>query len=54
MFYTDDSVVVRKFKVTNGEFYLVNATSSVGLGVTSLFNQMTQIKQLYMYVCTFI
>ena len=33
-FYTDDSVEVTKFKVTNGEFYLVNATSSVGLGLT--------------------
>ena len=52
MFYTDDFVMVTKFKVTM-EFYLVNAPPSVGLGLDYLA-QMTQIKQLYMYVCTFI
>ena len=52
-FYTDDSVVVRKFKVTNGEFYLVNATSSVGLGLTRLLNTNDSNKTA-VYVCVYL
>ena len=52
-FNTDDSVVVRKFKVTNGEFYLVNATSSVGLGLTRLLNTNDSNKTA-VYVCVYL
>ena len=55
MFYTDDSDVVTKFKVTNGESYLVNAPPSVGLGLTRLFSTNDSNKTavyvfLYLYL----
>ena len=43
---------LQKFKVTNGEFYLVNATPSVGPGLTRLFNTNDSNKTA-VYVCLY-
>ena len=44
--------MVTKFKVTNEEFYLVNAAPSVGLGLTRLFNTNDSTKTA-VYVCLY-